>query len=52
MNSGWGITCPKCGAQIDEFSFADEWFCNGTTRRELTATGIAQEKSEWEKSIS
>ena len=27
MHNGYLITCPKCGAKIDEFSCADEWFC-------------------------
>lgn len=27
MQTGWVITCPKCGAKIDDFSLSDEWFC-------------------------
>lgn len=27
MITGWVITCYKCGAKIDDFSLADEWFC-------------------------
>ena len=27
MKNGYVVTCPECGAEIDEFSLADEWFC-------------------------
>lgn len=27
MKTGWIVTCPKCGAKIDEFSLCDEWEC-------------------------
>ena len=27
MQTGYVITCPNCGKQIDDFSLADEWFC-------------------------
>lgn len=27
MKNGYVITCPRCGADIDDFSLCDEWFC-------------------------
>lgn len=27
MKNGYVITCPRCGAEIDDFSLCDEWFC-------------------------
>lgn len=27
MKTGWEITCPACGATIDEFELTGEWFC-------------------------
>jgi len=27
MKTGWIIICPNCGTKLDQFSLADEWFC-------------------------
>lgn len=28
METGDVVTCPRCDASIDDFSLADEWFCD------------------------
>lgn len=28
MKNGYKVTCPRCGAVIDDFSCADEWDCD------------------------
>lgn len=28
MKNGYYIACPGCGTHIEDFSLADEWFCD------------------------
>ena len=46
MKNGYITTCDLCGRQIDDYSLADEWFCECGNEGMLVEEDEEEEPSE------